>query len=86
MNELINFLSSEGIKPTEMYHRMKMQFGDVCLFLQQVYEWSKRIRNGVTCVRWTVHNQVRYTTIGVQGYADAFLEYNGLFWRTRHQG
>jgi len=30
------FLSSEGVKPTEIRRRMKVQYGDACLSLQQV--------------------------------------------------
>ena len=29
---------------------MKVQYGDACLSLQQVYEWSKKFRNGVSFV------------------------------------
>ena len=32
------FLSSEGVKPIENHRRMKVQYGDACLSLQQVYE------------------------------------------------
>jgi hypothetical protein len=32
---------SEGMKPIEIHRRMKVQYGDACLSLQQVYEWTK---------------------------------------------
>jgi hypothetical protein len=35
---VIRFLSSEGVKPTEIHRRMEVQYGDACLSLQQVYE------------------------------------------------
>jgi len=35
---VIHFLSSEGLKPTEIHRRMEVQYGDACLSLQQVYE------------------------------------------------
>jgi hypothetical protein len=38
---VIRFLSSEGTKPIEIHRRMKVQYGEACLLLQQVYEWSR---------------------------------------------
>jgi len=34
---LIRFLSSERVEPIEIHRRMKVQYGDACLSLQQVY-------------------------------------------------
>ena len=47
---VIRFLSSEGLKPIEVHRRMKVQYGDARLSLQQVYEWSRKFSNGVTSV------------------------------------
>jgi hypothetical protein len=47
---VIRFLISEGVKPTEVHRRMKVQYGDACLSQQQVYEWNRKFRNGVTSV------------------------------------
>ena len=47
---VIRFLCSEGVKPIEIYRRMKFQCGDACLSQQQVYEWSRKFANGVTSV------------------------------------
>jgi hypothetical protein len=47
---VIHFLGSEGTKPIEIHRRMKVQYGDACLSLQQVYEWSRKFRNSVTSV------------------------------------
>ncbi|PNF29048.1 hypothetical protein B7P43_G14049 [Cryptotermes secundus] len=47
---VIRFLRSEGVKPIEIYRRMKFQYGDACLSQQQVYEWSRKFANGVTSV------------------------------------
>jgi len=33
---VIRFLSSERVKPAEIHRRMKVQYGDACLSLQQV--------------------------------------------------
>jgi hypothetical protein len=47
---VFRFLRSEGVKPIEIHRRMKVQYGDACLSLQQVYEWSIKLLNGVNSV------------------------------------
>ena len=47
---VIRFLSSEGLKPIESHRRMKVQYGDACLSLQQVYEWTRKFMNGISSV------------------------------------
>jgi len=47
---VIRFLSSEGVKPIEIRRRMKVQYGDACLSLQQVYEWTTKFMNGTSSV------------------------------------
>lgn len=47
---VIRFLISEGVKPLEIHRRMKVKYGDACLSVQQVYEWSRKFQNGVTSV------------------------------------
>jgi hypothetical protein len=46
----IGFLSVEVLKPIEIRRRMKVQYGDECLSLQQVYEWSKKFTNDISSV------------------------------------
>ena len=41
---------SEGVKPIEIHRRMKVQYGDTCLSLQQVYEWTRKFMNGISSV------------------------------------
>jgi len=43
---VIRFLWSEGVKPSEIYRRMKVQYGDSCLSQGTVYEWVGRFQNG----------------------------------------
>jgi transposase len=43
---IIRFLWSEGVKPSEIYGRMKVQYGDRCLSQGRVYEWVQRFQNG----------------------------------------
>jgi hypothetical protein len=48
---VICFLSSEGVvKPIKIHRRMKVQYGDTCLSLQQVYEWTRKFMNGTSSV------------------------------------
>ena len=39
---VIRFLRNEGVNPSEIHRRMKMQSGDACLSLQQVYGQALR--------------------------------------------
>jgi len=47
---VIRFLSSDGVKPIEIHRRTKVQYGDACLSLQQVYEWTRKFMNGINSV------------------------------------
>jgi len=49
-HSVVGFLSSEGVKPIEIYRRMKVQYGDACLSLQQVYEWTRMFMNSINSV------------------------------------
>ena len=44
------FLSSEGVKPIKIHRQMKVQYGDACLSLQQVCEWTRKFMNGISSV------------------------------------
>jgi transposase len=43
---VIHFLWSKGVKPSEIYRRMTVQYGDSCLSQGRVYEWVERFQNG----------------------------------------
>jgi len=47
---VIRFLSSEEVKPIKIQRRMKVQYGDACLSLQQVYEWTRKFMNSISSV------------------------------------
>jgi hypothetical protein len=47
---VIRFLSSEVVKHIEIHRRMKVQYGDARLSLQQVYEWTRKFMNGTSSV------------------------------------
>ena len=49
-SSVIRFLSSEGVKPIEIHRRKEVQYGDACLSLQQVYEWTRKFMNGISSV------------------------------------
>jgi len=38
------------VKPIEIHRRMKVQYGDACLSLQQMYEWTRKFMNGISSV------------------------------------
>jgi len=44
------FFSSEGVKPIEIHPRMKVQYGDTCLSLQQVCQWTTKFINCINSV------------------------------------
>ena len=46
----IRFSGSEGVNPSEIHRRMKMQCGDTCLSLQQVYDWNRKLKSGGSSV------------------------------------
>ena len=46
----ICFLSSEGVKPIEIHRLMNVEYGDACLSLQQVYEWTGKFMDGISSV------------------------------------
>jgi len=47
---VIRFLSNEVVKRFEIHRRMKVQYGDACLSLQQMYEWTRMFMNGISSV------------------------------------
>ena len=38
------------MNPSEIHRRIKMQHGDACLSLQQVYDWERKFKSGVSSV------------------------------------
>ena len=49
LSVILFFFNSEGVKPIEIHRRMN-QYGDACLSLQQVYEWTRKFMNGISSV------------------------------------
>jgi hypothetical protein len=47
---VIRFLSGKRAKAIEIHRQIKVQYGDACLSLQQVYEWTRRFMNGISSV------------------------------------
>ncbi|PNF37386.1 hypothetical protein B7P43_G16130 [Cryptotermes secundus] len=48
---------------TEVHQQTKVQYGDVFLSQQQVYEWSMKFRNGVTSVADAPHPGHAHTVV-----------------------
>jgi len=38
------------VNPIEIYRRMKVQYGDACLSLHQVYEFTRQFMDGISSV------------------------------------
>ena len=64
---LIRFLSSEGVKPIEIHRRMKVQYGDACLSLQQMYEWTRKFMNGISSVTDSPPPGARVAALSAKG-------------------
>jgi len=47
---VVRFLSIEVVKPIEIHRRMKVQYGDACLSLQEVYKWTRNFMNDFSSV------------------------------------
>ena len=47
---VIRFLSSEGGETRRNPSMNEVQYGDPCLSLQQVYEWTRKFMNGTSSV------------------------------------
>jgi hypothetical protein len=51
MHQRRTALYSEGVKPIEIHRQLKVQCGDACLSLQQMYKWTKKFMNGISSVK-----------------------------------
>ena len=63
------FLSSERLKPNEIHERMEVQYGDVCLSVQQVYEWTGKFMNGISSVTDCRRPGQAHTVVTPEGMA-----------------
>jgi hypothetical protein len=48
---VIHFSSSEEVKPIKIHQQMKVQYGNACLSLQQVYKWTRKFMNSISSVK-----------------------------------
>ena len=57
---LLVFLWSEGVKPSGIYRRMKVQYEDSCFSQGRVFQWVERFQNGrpVSVATETVKHQI----------------------------
>ena len=44
------FFKYEEVEPIKIHRRMNVHYGDACLSLQQVYEWTRKFMNGISSV------------------------------------
>jgi hypothetical protein len=68
---------SERMKPIEIHRRMKVQYGDVCLSLQQVYEWTKKFMNSIRSVCPRPGQAHRVVTREVTAAVETIMKENG---------
>jgi hypothetical protein len=72
---VIRFLGSEGEKAADIHRRMKRQYGDACVSLQQVYKWHRKFKSGVSTLMQLArslleHYMPRGLTINSESYCD----------------
>ena len=47
---VVRFLFSKGLKPIEIHHWMRIQYGDRFMSHTEVYEWAEKYKNGISSV------------------------------------
>jgi intein-encoded DNA endonuclease-like protein len=68
---VVHFLSSERVKPVEI-RRMEVHYGDACLSLQRVYEWTRKFMNGISSVTDSPRSGARVAALSAKRIS--FLE------------
>jgi len=76
---VIRFLSSEAVKPIEIHRRMKVQYSDACLSLQQVYQWTGKSMNGISSATDCPRPSQTHRVVTPEGSAavEAIVKENG---------
>lgn len=65
------FLSSEGAKPAEIHRRIKTQYGDPRVSLQEVYGRTKKFKSGVTSVEGALRPDPAHRVVTNENIATA---------------
>jgi len=60
---IVNFLTNEGVKPSEILTRLRAQFGDMTLSSTQVYDWASKFKGGHEAVENESHNRRPRTSL-----------------------
>ena len=67
---VIRFLSSEGAKPNVTHRRIKVQYGDACLPLQQqAKEWIRKFMKGISSVTDSPRSGQAHRVVTPEGIA-----------------
>jgi predicted nuclease with RNAse H fold len=82
----IRFLSSEGVKLIEIHRRMKVQYGDACLSLQQVYEWTRKFMKGISSVTDSPRLGARVAALSAIEFFPRGIHALPKRWNTRMKG
>ena len=65
----MRFLFSEGVKPIEIHRWMRIQYGDRCMSRTQVYKWTEKFKNRVSCVGDSPRPGSAFTVVRVDNIA-----------------
>ncbi|KAJ8983452.1 hypothetical protein NQ317_013327 [Molorchus minor] len=60
---IIKFLNNEGVKPSEIFTRLKAQFGDATLSQNRLYTWVREFRDGRERVESESHDRRPRTSL-----------------------
>ena len=74
----MRFLFSEGVKPIEIHLRMRIQYGNRCMSLTQVYEWTEKLKNGVTSMEDSPRSGPTFTAVT----DDNIAAVENVIWKT----
>jgi len=56
------------VKPIEIHRRMNVQYGDACLSLQQVCEWTRKFMNGISSVKDSPRRGARVAALSAKRF------------------
>jgi hypothetical protein len=91
LHAFIRFLGSEGEKSVDIHRRMKGQYGYACVSLQQVYEWHRKFKSGVSTLTDAArsllkHYMPRGLTINSESFCDLLQNHLKPAIRSKRRG
>ena len=74
------YISTEGVKRIEIHRPMKDQYGDACLSLLQVYQWTGQSMNAISSVTDCPRPSQAHPVVTPEGIAAV----EGIVWENLH--